>query len=80
MEEKVNVNIEAVQAENEMLKKQLGQAYAQLRDKEFSIMLSRMDFLFKVLERQDCFDSDFIIKVSDEIKDMLYPKENNKEE
>ena len=32
-----------------------------------------MDYLFKVLELKDCFDSEFVIACSDEIKELMTP-------
>lgn len=65
----------------DMLRKQLQNAYAQLKERDTAIMLKRLEFLFNVLEHKDCFDSDFIITVADEIKDTLFPKvESDKEE
>ena len=36
-------------------------------------MFKRMDYLFKVLEFQHCFDSEFVITCSDEIKELMTP-------
>ena len=36
-------------------------------------MFKRMDYLFKVLELQHCFDSEFVITCSDEIKELMTP-------
>lgn len=76
MEEKTKTNEEMLLAENEMLKKQLKSAYDRMRDNDTVLMLERIKFLFDVLEHKDCFDSDFVITVSDEIKAVLFPKES----
>ena len=44
-------------------------------------IFKRLDYLFKVLENKDCFDSDFVITCADEIKDIITgPVEETKEE
>ena len=42
-------------------------------------MFKRLDYLFKVLEFRECFDSDFVITCSEEIKSMINPEEESEE-
>lgn len=39
----------------------------------------RLDYLFKVLEFKDCFNSDFVISCSEEITSMMTPPEEEKD-
>ena len=40
---------------------------------DYSNTFKRLDYLFKVLELKDCFDSEFVIACSDEIKELMTP-------
>ena len=42
-------------------------------------MFKRLDYLFKVLEFKGCFDSEFVITCSEEIKSMINPEEESEE-
>ena len=42
-------------------------------------MFKRLDYLFKVLEFKECFDSEFVITCSEEIKSMINPEEESEE-
>jgi len=77
MEEKVTKGIEELKAENEMLKKQLGNVYNQLKERDFAIMMNRLSFLFKIVENNSMFDADTIVMATDEIKEALFPKEED---
>ena len=43
-------------------------------------MFKRMDYLFKILELKDCFDTEFVITCSDEIKELMTPPVEQEEE
>ena len=47
---------------------------------DYSNTFKRLDYLFKVLELKDCFDSEFVITCSDEIKELMTPPTENEEE
>ena len=51
-----------------------------LQQANMTNMFKRMDYLFKVLELKQCFDSEFIIACSDEIKELMTPPVENEEE
>ena len=50
------------------LSQQNQQLNMMLQQANMTNMFKRMDYLFKVLELKDCFDSEFVITCSDEIK------------
>lgn len=78
-EKKVTKGIGELQTENEMLKKQLGNAYSQLRERDFAVMMNRLGFLFKIVENNSMFDADTIVMATDEIKEALFPKKEEEE-
>lgn len=41
--------------------------------------LIRLDFLFKVVEKKDCFSAEFVKKCAAEIVDLITIKEENKD-
>ena len=55
------------------LSQQNQQLNMMLQQANMTNMFKRMDYLFKVLELQHCFDSEFVITCSDEIKDLMTP-------
>lgn len=80
MEEKVIRSVEELQAENSMLRKQLTDAYSELKGRDYAIMLQRLGFLFKIVENEASFDADTVVMATDEIKEALFPKDKPKEE
>lgn len=80
MEEKVTKSVEELQAENNMLKKQLTDVYSELKGRDYAIMLRRLGFLFKIVENEASFDADTVVMATDEIKEALFPEEKPKEE
>ena len=78
MEEKVTRSVEELQAENSMLRKQLTDAYSELKGRDYAIMLQRLGFLFKIVENEASFDT--VVMATDEIKEALFPKDKPKEE
>ena len=80
MEEKVTKGVEELQAENNMLKKQLADVYSELNGRDYAIMLQRLGFLFKIVENEASFDSETVVMATDEIKEALFPKNESKEE
>ena len=80
MEEKVTRSVEELQAENRMLRKQLTDAYSELKGRDYAIMLQRLGFLFKIVENEASFDADTVVMATDEIKEALFPKDKPKEE
>ena len=55
------------------LSQQNQQLNMMLQQANMTNMFKRMDYLFKVLELQHCFDSEFVITCSDEIKELMTP-------
>ena len=54
--------------------------YKQMQQMEYMLQTRRIDYLFKVLELQANFHSDFIVKCSEEIEESLtIPEEEQKE-
>ena len=63
------------------LSQQNQQLNMMLQQANMTNIFKRLDYLFKVLENKDCFDSDFVITCADEIKDIITgPVEETKEE
>ena len=62
------------------LSQQNQQLNMMLQQANMTNMFKRMDYLFKVLELKDCFDSEFVITCSDEIKELMTPLVENEEE
>lgn len=64
------------------LSQQNQQLNMMLQQANMSNMFKRMDYLFKVLELKECFDSEFVIACSEEIKGLMTPpvETENKEE
>ena len=50
------------------LSQQNQQLNMMLQQANMTNMFKRMDYLFKILELKNCFDSEFVITCSDEIK------------
>lgn len=55
------------------LSQQNQQLNMMLQQANMTNMFKRLDYLFKVLELKDCFNSDFVIKCSDEVVEMMTP-------
>ena len=62
------------------LSQQNQQLNMMLQQANMTNMFKRMDYLFKVLELKDCFDSEFVITCADEIKELMTPPIENEEE
>ena len=62
------------------LSQQNQQLNMMLQQANMTNMFKRMDYLFKVLELKDCFDSEFVITCFDEIKELMTPPIENEEE
>lgn len=62
------------------LSQQNQQLNMMLQQANMTNMFKRMDYLFKVLELKDCFDSEFVITCSDEIKELMTPSVESEEE
>ena len=62
------------------LSQQNQQLNMMLQQANMTNMFKRMDYLFKILELKDCFDSEFVINCSDEIKELMTPLVENEEE
>ena len=59
------------------LSQQNQQLNMMLQQANMTNMFKRMDYLFKVLELRQCFDSEFVITCSNEIKELMtLPVEN----
>lgn len=80
MEEKVTKSVEKLQAENNMLRKQLTDVYSELKGRDYAIMLQRLGFLFKIVENEASFDAETVVMATDEIKEALFPEDKPKEE
>lgn len=64
------------------LQEQNRKLYEQLKSVNMANIFTRLDYLFKVVENSEKFDSDFVITCTDEIKDRIIIKtvEDTKEE
>ena len=62
------------------LSQQNQQLNMMLQQANMTNMFKRMDYLFKILELKDCFDSEFVITCSDEIKELMTPTVEHEEE
>ena len=62
------------------LSQQNQQLNMMLQQANMTNMFKRVDYLFKILEFKDCFDSEFVITCSDEIKEFMTPPVESKEE
>lgn len=61
------------------LSQQNQQLNMMLQQANMTNVFKRLDYLFKVLEFKECFTSDFVIKRSEEIEDLLTPPEEEEE-
>lgn len=57
------------------LSQQNQQLNLMLQQMNMTNAFKRLDYLFKVLEFKECFNSDFIISCSEEITSMITPPE-----
>lgn len=71
----INTEAEAGRLYNE--KENLREVVAELSNVQF---LKRLEFLFKIVENSTAFDSDTVITATDEIKEVMFPKKEEKEE
>lgn len=81
--EETNVNVEKKlsyeeleKAANELLM-QNQQLYTELQKANMANVFKRMDYLFKVVEFNTVFDTEFVNNCTAEIKDMMTIKEDN---
>lgn len=82
MEEKNQKKLSYEELENvaRELSQQNQQLNMMIQKSNMSNAFKRLDYLFKVLECRDCFNSDFIVACSDEIVNiMTIPEEGNTE-
>lgn len=62
------------------LSEQSRELYNKLQEMNYANLFKRLDYLFKVIEFSTMFDSDFVIKCTDEIKGILtVPQEETQE-
>lgn len=83
MEEKNQKKLSYEELENvaRELSQQNQQLNMMIQKSNMSNAFKRLDYLFKVLECRDCFNSDFIVACSDEIVNiMTIPEEGNTED
>ena len=79
--EQKKLSYEELQNVASQLSQQNQQLNLMLQQANMTNIFKRLDYLFKVLENKDCFDSDFVIACADEIKDIITgPVEETKEE
>lgn len=57
------------------LSQQNQQLNMMLQQANMSNVFKRLDYLFKILELKDCFNSDFVITCSEEIVSIMTPPE-----
>lgn len=57
------------------LSQQNQQLNLMLQQANMSNVFKRLDYLFKILELKDCFNSDFVITCSEEIVTIMTPPE-----
>ena len=53
---------------------------AQIQELHSQTLITRLEFLFKVLDHTSSFDSAFVEKCAEEIKDLITIPENNEVE
>ena len=79
--EQKKLSYEELQNVASQLSQQNQQLNIMLQQANMTNIFKRLDYLFKVLENKNCFDSDFVIICADEIKDIITgPVEENQEE
>ena len=62
------------------LSEQSRELYNKLQEMNYANLFKRLDYLFKVVEFSAMFDSDFVIKCTDEIKGILTVPQEEKQE
>lgn len=75
--EKSKLSYEELQNVASQLSQQNQQLNMMLRQANMSNTFKRLDYLFKVLELRECFNSDFVIGCSDEIVGIINPPEED---
>ena len=78
--EQKKLSYEELQNVASQLSQQNQQLNIMLQQANMTNMFKRMDYLFKVLEMKDCFDPEFVIACSDEIKELMTPPVETEEE
>ena len=79
--EQKKLSYEELQNVASQLSQQNQQLNIMLQQANMTNIFKRLDYLFKILENKNCFDSDFVITCVDEIKDIINgPVEETKEE
>ena len=78
--EQKKLSYEELQNVASELSQQNQQLNLMLQQANMTNMFKRMDYLFKILELKDCFDSEFVITCSDEIKELMTPPVEHEEE
>ena len=78
--EQKKLSYEELQNVASQLSQQNQQLNLMLQQANMTNIFKRLDYLFKVLELKDCFDSEFVITCSDEIKELMTPLVENEEE
>lgn len=61
------------------LSQQNQQLNIMLQQANMTNVFKRLDYLFKILELKDCFDAEFVITCSDEIKELMTPPGDTEE-
>lgn len=80
MEENKKLSYEELQEIAGQLDQQNKQLRAALQNADMVNMFKRIDYLFKVLESKNCFNTDFVITCAEEIQDVLTVKEEEKDD
>lgn len=82
-----NKNMEEVKPTYEELEQalrvrgnQINNLVAQIQELQSQTLITRLEFLFKVLDHTSSFDSAFVEKCAEEIKDLITIPENNEVE
>lgn len=69
---------EDLEKENMLLSQRLREAYARLNDADMSMVMTRLNFLFKVIDSYAVFDPQFVDMCTKEIQKMLFgPEDSN---
>lgn len=76
----VKLTYEQLESVAHQLQSQNQQLFQQINAIRIENMFKRLEFLFKVVEDSDRFPSDFVIKCTDEIVDMMTLKEEEPKE
>lgn len=80
MEEKKKLSYEELENVAHQLSEQSRQLYAKLQQSELNNVYKRLDYLFKVMEFNACFETNFVSNCVKEIQEIMTISEENTNE